>query len=157
MGICLAMAFDPSTLTADERRQLYDQLAYEFRGVSGKGIKVDVPPELWDVIGDVLEGRRQPLARFLEDYGKANYIACAAQLEALIVKAVPKGTRKPVVMAVRRCMIDCLISRMQARGIPVTPKSILNCFVMLRQAIEEAYPGYIDAQLLHRVAELIAA
>lgn len=152
------MSFDPSLLTADERRELFNQLAFEFRG--SKGSRADIPSELWDVIGDALEqnpGHRRPLPRFLEDYGKARYLACAKQLEALIIQAVPKGTRKPVVMAVRRCMIDCLIAHLRARNIPATPAVILNSFVMLRHAIEQAYPGYIDAQLLHRVAELIAA
>lgn len=152
------MTIDPSLLSPEQRRELYDQLAYEFRGVTGKGVRGDIPTELWDVIGDALQGaHRQPVRRFVEDYGKARYLACAEQLEALIVLAVPSGTRKPVVMAVRRCMIDCLITHLRRRNIPVTPAVIMNSFVMLRHAIEQAYPGYIDAQLLHRVAELTAA
>lgn len=160
MGICLDMSFDPATLTPDERRQLYDQLAYEFRGLNSKGVAVMVERELYDDLCEALgtEVRhRMSLAKFVESYGRAKYEACAEQLNALVRLAVPKGTRRPVVMAVRRCILDCLISHLKGRGIPVTPKVSLNAFVMLRHAVEQAYPGYIDAKMLHRVAELIAA
>jgi hypothetical protein len=152
------MTIDLASLSLDERRELHAQLAYEFRG--SKSGAAELPNELWDAICEAIKttGRsRQPLGRFLESFGKSEYQRCSEQMDALIARAVPKGTRKPVVMAVRRVMIDTLIAHLDNRNIPVSPRSILNSFGMLKYAVDQAYPGYIEAQLLHMVAMAIAA
>lgn len=152
------MSIDLASLSLAERRELHAQLSYEFRG--SKAGAAELPNELWDAINDALHSagkHRVPLNRFLETYGKARYQVCSEQLDALIQRAVPKVTRKPVVMAVRRIMIDCLIAHLANRNIPATPTVILNSFGMLKYAIDQAYPGYIEAQLMHQVARAFAA
>jgi hypothetical protein len=152
------MSIDLASLSLAERRELHAQLAYEFRG--SKSGRAELPDELWDAICEAIKstGRaRQPLGRFLESYGKSEYQRCSEQMDALLARAVPKDTRKAVVTAVRRVMIDTLVAYLDSRNIPVGPRSILNSFGMLKYAVDRAYPGYIEAQLLHMVAMAIAA
>ena len=151
------MPIDIASLSAADKKELYAQLAHEFQAGTDAS---DLPTDLWDAICHIMrmEGRaRMPLKRFVDSFGKAKYIEHAQQLESLITRAVPRFTRKTQVMAVRRIILGCLVEHMESRDIPITPTSILNCFGMLRMSVEKSYPGYIDAQLLHRVAVAFAA
>lgn len=152
------MSFDFLTdMTLEEKKALSDQLAFELRG--GKAPISDAAYELWDALSETVGQKavKAHLLRFLEDFGKAKYANAVEVCEHLLTAAVPKGTRKPIVMAVRRVVLACLADHLRAQNIPATPRVILNNIGMLRYAVDQQYPGYIDAQLLHRVAQAVAA
>ena len=50
--------------------------------------------------------------------------------------------------------LACLVEDMQASRITVTPQSILGALARLRSAVDRAYPGYVEAGLLHRLVRI---
>ena len=145
------MAIDLDSLSAAEKQELYAQLAFSMQDQDDAS---DLPRELWDAMLHVLqlEGKsRMTLKAFVRGYGRAKYIQRGEELDKLLAAALPAYTRKQTVVAVRRIILGCLVQRMNQKGIPVSPTSILRCFPWMRAAVDAAYPGYIDAQLLHKV------
>lgn len=150
------MTFDfLASMSLADREELAAQLAFELRKTKTPVSAADA--ELWDALGDVLRAHgkgRQPLSTFITDFGRAKYASCVEQIETLLVEAAPPGVRKTVVMALRRIVLECLAQHLKAASIPVTPRVMLNSFGLLRYAVDQQFPGYIAAQLLHRVATL---
>lgn len=144
-----------ANLTLDQRRELHDRLVYEFRTTAPSFSEKEV--ELWAAILQALKlPRGQPLAPFLVRFGKQRYAVCVTIIEELLADALPPVTRRPVMRAVQQMLLRCLISNLTARGIAVTPTVLLSNFSRLRPVIDQAFPGYIEAKLLHRIAPMAA-
>jgi hypothetical protein len=57
-------------------------------------------------------------------------------------------------------MLECLIKDMKWRRVAVNQKAIIEALPRLRVAVENCYPGYIEAGMCHhliRVAEVVGA
>lgn len=141
---------DLTRLTAAEKEELYIQLAYERRG------SADLTPDdqqLWDQLHEAMDTRgRQPLARFLEGFGKARYREGAEVIRSFVEESCAPGTQRPAIMAVTVLVLRCLAAHLKQRSIPCTPTVMLNSLMVLPYAVEQRFPGYSPARLLDRVA-----
>ena len=140
-------------LSSDEEKELFARLSLRQRNAK----RVDMTQEgeaLWRAVETLLRLRplQMTLDRFLEGYGRVKYLDGVATMEAILSEAVPKQERKDVRQRVRIIALECLRDYLHSAEIPCTAKTMLNNFDYLRHAIDVQFPGYIDAQLLHRVA-----
>lgn len=144
-----------AALTPDQRRELYDRLGYEFRDTA----LVHSPEELelWDAINDSVGlGRRArpPFSTFVTSYGKRRFAMCVALMDDLLDEALAPMTRRPVKHAVRLMLLKCLCDNIRARNLLVSATMLCNNFSILRAVVDQNFPGYIEAKLLHRVAPM---
>lgn len=91
-----------------------------------------------------------PLARFVESYGTKKYAAKVNELYHFVGNA-RKHLRPAQLNALVKISLDCLALNLRSRGIPVTPSTLLNSLSLLASAVDDQYPGYAEARLLHRI------
>lgn len=158
------MAINLAALTEAEKRELYEQLAYQLR--ARKSDPSDTELALWDAVVSALpapaakrfgHNGRLGLDNVIEAYGRNKFAMRAQELADLLADAVPPNLRRMQRDAVRGIMLRCLGEWLMERGIPITAGTLLQQFDYLRHAVDRQYPGYIEAKLLHRVAVAIAA
>ena len=146
-------------LDTQEQQALFTLLAFRFQKKTA--VYTTAETELWDAIGTAMgkhERERRALSAFLNGfngsggYGRARYADAISLLEAVLNKALPALTRKPVRMQVRVLILRSLVRYLTQIDVPVTEKTILNNFGILEHAVNQTYPGYIAARLLHRIA-----
>ena len=149
------------TLSVKDQQELHALLTYKLRKA-----RPDLTANehaFWDAINDAL-GRavkeRLPLSMFLDGkaggtgYGRTKYAEKLAEVEHVLESAIPALSRLPLKRSVMLIMIKCLVKYLTAIDIPATPKTLLNNTGLLVHAIDQVFPGYIAARLLHRVAVL---
>ena len=146
-------------LDTQQQRELYDLLAFRLKNTKVAYTAAEV--ELWDAVGTALDKsakERRPLALFVAGnggtggFGRARYADAVSTLNAVLDRALPEVTRKPVRMQVRTLMLRSLARYLTAMNVPTTEKSLLNNLGILEHAVDQTYPGYIAARLLHRIA-----
>lgn len=133
-----------------EQRQLLDLLRWKF--ADAVELSAD-EREVWDALLEALKVRL-PLAEFAKNFGKERMRQQLAAVDAFVIASCVPIMRKPVRMAVLRSLFLCLASHLASRGIPTTPKVMLSNVSLLSHAVEQRFPGYAQAKLLHRVAPL---
>ena len=151
------MSLDLASLTLSEKRALYDSLAFDLRGNVPVDERMTV---LWNDINAALQlpktGRRS-LASFLEGAGNRPRMASAVEImDSLLVQALPARTSRTVRVQVRDMVLRCMVDWLRSRSIPPSPSAMLNNFEKLRAVVDQAFPGYISAQMLHYVAGISA-
>ena len=143
-------------MTKEEQRQLHDLLSHRLAAAPSY-----TPKELatWNEICSVIPGQsRRSLSSFLKGangnggFGRKNYQDRVTDLDTLVERSIPALTRRPVKDAVRQEVLQCLVEWLEDRQIPVTPSTLLNSMDSLHHAVDRAYPGYMRAKLLHRIA-----
>lgn len=147
------MGVDISSLSLAEQKDLYAKLSYQFKDEVGASDAVrSLLNELNDAAG-LPSGGRRPLKQFLEQAGNKSRLSRASEIiDGLMARAVPSKTVHVVEMRVRAMMLLSLASYIRMGGAPVTVTNLLVNFDKLRDAVEADYPGYIQAQMLHRIA-----
>lgn len=151
------MGIDLASLTAEEKRALYDQLAYDLRGSVAPDERMQA---LWNDMHDALKvpkSARRGLNSFLEGAGNRPKLLLAVEtMDALLVQALPPRCSRTVKIGVRMVALECLIDWLRAHSIPPTPATMLNNFDKLRAIVDQSFPGYIAAQMLHHVVGMVA-
>ena len=114
---------------------------------------------LWDAL--VRLSPHQPirsLDAFLRDkhHGlpRTQWSSAVAYLDDFTADVEPVRYRDQDHAALIALMLRCLVSDMETRGVEVTPKRIIENLPRLRVAVDEAFPGYLDAGLLHMLIRL---
>lgn len=119
--------------------------------------------EVWSVLTKLSPRgavQHRVLDAFLRDRhhgtNKTAWRAAVATIYEFVAQAQP--VRRPAQdhAALIELMLDCLVGEMRRRGEEVTPRTILNALPRLRGAVERAYPGYIDARMLHKLIRVAA-
>lgn len=154
------MHIDIAALSPEEKQSLYDSLAYDLRGAAQH--KPDEKAQtFWNDLNDALDvpkGGRRPLSSFLEVVENKGKVRLAVEiLDGLMLQALPPRPSRTLRIQVRDLVLRCLAGYLRARGVPTTPTTLLNNFDKLRSAVDQEYPGYISAQLLHRVVGIMHA
>lgn len=153
------MAPDLSALTAEERRDLYATLAFEFRDMPGETRAFSqAEGMLWEALrGFIPDQHQMGLARFVAAVGPHPYRDAADRLDALLTRVLPIGERRHVRDEVRRLAIGALVDYLRAAMAPISGSSIIRSFDHLEHAIDRQFPGYMAAGILHRVVKVVAA
>lgn len=153
------MTFDfLDSLTDAERRALHTKLSYDLASAGGKSREFsDKETALWRDLGDALPTmHRQPLAAFAERFGLRRYSDAADAFERVAARALPGVVRKPIRDAVRVRMLRCLADMLLGMHVPATAASVLNNIHQIEFAVDQQFPGYIAAGLLHRIIRVAA-
>lgn len=141
-------------LTAKDKQELYNRLAFELRDDSLAAFSAD-ESDLWDGMLEALRvaaKARQPLATFAGKVGRSKYAEQAASVRAYLDTSCAPVIRRPQRQAVLRTLLGCLVSHLTTRAIPTTPQVLFNSLGVLPFAVDQRFPGYAGARLLHRVA-----
>jgi hypothetical protein len=160
-------------LSDTEARKLYDRLAHRFRSTARQ--RAEREPTfsadergLWMALSAVCRrpmsgtASNSALAAFCQSYGRKQFQARLAELDAYLDSACGVKLRRPERDALRRIALQSLADRMSTwvsngRPLPIVPKTVLNSFEYLVGAVEDDFPGYAEAGLLHRALLPIAA
>ena len=136
------------SLSAEERKKLLDAISYSTRG-RNKELSRD-EQHIFSTVMD-LTGARMPAAKFFEIYGRAKFEQrCFDFLE--IVSDSRQHLRPVQVCGLIELCLRALASELRAREIPVSPRTMFDNFGMIPHALDQRYPGYAAAGLLHRLA-----
>lgn len=144
-----------------ELQQIKDWLELKFareeRGFS------DGEEEVWRMLTRVLESRGArhlpPLPVFvkLQRVGRRRYSQAADTAQTFVDKACGLAPLRRIEReeVLYQCF-ECLASWLHGRKSPVTPQSMILNMAMLSHAVDQAFPGYADAQMLHQIVMLRA-
>jgi hypothetical protein len=139
-------------MTKAEKQALHDRLSYELKSKRSAASYTSNETEVWECLLDALGSvSRMPLPAFVDKFGLANYRTAAAEIEKYVASACPADTRKPVRLALTTELLRCLVSHLNTRTIPATPGVMLRSLMVLPFAVEQRYPGYAQARMLHRI------
>ena len=114
--------------------------------------------ELWNTVQAIFN-RHQAIDHFVRGmdggrgFGVQQFLACAQTLEAVVNRACARGKRpdKVMRMGMRRLLLDCLCHWLKGANVPLSPKALLQNIDKLEHAVDQEYPGYIDAGILSLV------
>lgn len=141
-------------MTDAELAEREAELAY-VRAAKSDGKYSQAELDLWKTLQEMFN-RREPINHFVRGmdggngFGVQRFLSCAQVLDALIVKACARGVKpdKAMRIAMRRLLLDCLHNWLKGANVPVNPRALLHNIDKLEHAIEQEYPGYIDAGML---------
>lgn len=148
-------------LSLEDKKQLQAQLAFELGG-RGKIAAGDLPTpalEFWDSLQDAVGFRgasRQSPSSFIKTAGKAKLLAAADLVQAFVQEGSGRGLPKASRMAVMTAVLRCLVTHLNARGIPVSAAVVCNSLGVLPDAVDRRFPGYHEAKLIDRIAVRVA-
>lgn len=146
-------------LSASERANLLAQVAHREAIIPYEPSRED--REVWSALGRLSPPGTVPhrsLDQFLRD--KAQGVSrreWGEAVEAIIHfcdQAEPVRRRDEDRAALLDLVLECLAADMQKRKEWVTPKTILEALPRLHIAVDQAFPGYIAAGLLHKLIRL---
>jgi len=111
--------------------------------------------DLWDTIQTIFN-RKQSIDHFVRGadggngFGVATFRTCAQTLEAVINKACKQTGRPDRAMrvAMRILVMRCLSNWLKISNVPPSPRSLLANIEKLEYAVDQEYPGYIEAGIL---------
>jgi hypothetical protein len=151
------MAFEfLQDLTPGERTQLRTQLAYEEREKEMRALTPE-DYDFWEMVSAVLPQKSMPLRKFLERFGIRRWDEAMEDFAVSMAHAIPEeGVRKVVRVAVRQLALRCLAEYLKSRQIPLSPRTMLGSLDSLHHAINQSYPGYIDAKILHLAVTVLS-
>jgi hypothetical protein len=147
--------FDISTLSVAEQKDALRYLSMRFAEKAD-----DAAPEeqnTWEAIRTVLRIHGvvavPPLNVVRERVGRIRYHEASSALAEFVESGSSPGTRRMDQHAMMVTCLDCLADYLEARGIPVAPRSIISNFSMLGHAVNQAFPGYHANRMLHYVVK----
>lgn len=147
------MTVDTTGMTPAEKRKLLDQLAFELQGKTSAKDLSGEETALWECLNDALgisAKLRQPVGPFVKAMGAAKFKAAAAFVGAYVDEACGPALRLPMRQAMMTLVLKALAAHLAERDIPATPAVVLKSLTMLSYAVEQRFPGYAGAKLLHR-------
>jgi hypothetical protein len=111
--------------------------------------------DTWEaIISACPDANRKNMAARINSYGRKRYTDKCVELDNYITNACSVLMRLSIRNGVRQAVLHCLLEWMGGAGIPVSVHTLLNCLDYLPGAVEENFPGYSQAKLLHKVAPL---
>lgn len=147
-------------LSADERANLL--ALCEREEVRAPYVASREDAELWTAVTTLSPPGTVPwrhLGQFLGD--KHHGVSRQAWREAVKLLGEFAALAKPVRhraedrQAIIELALDCLVSDMNRVGDTVNPKAILAALPRLHAAFDRAFPGYVEAGLVHKLIRLV--
>jgi hypothetical protein len=100
------------------------------------------------------------LNEFLRDkrhgVNRADYADAARSTFDLVHEVRPVRHPGQDAAALVELMFECLVKDLGRRRVEITPKTMLQAVPRLRLAIEDCFPGYVAAGMLHRLIRVVA-
>jgi hypothetical protein len=158
-----ALKVDLESLTAADRRELYDRLTYELQRDAERTVPV-TSRIMWDAIQDAIEAyldddmpaRRVPMSVIRKQIGNKRFDEAMLFVDEFVERSCGILMRRPQrVVVVRECLI-CLCQYLRSVRVPVTGLALVRNLDKLAGAVDRAFPGYAKAKLLHVVVTLKA-
>jgi hypothetical protein len=147
---------DLKTLTAAQRRDLFNHLSAEFnRATSSKSLPMDI--EYYTIISELIASKgayAPPMSVFVKNFGVKTFSDRVSVMDAVITRGVGRLIRKGPRTVLNKTCLECLVEYLDMLGVPATMTTMLNHASSLEVAIERCYPGYIDARLIDRIIGL---
>lgn len=138
-------------LSPDERRQFEARLSYSKQGDS---VRLDRRQQaVYDALTQVARSR-MPVAALVKDHKLRP--KCEEILDFL--SAATTRLREPQIQGLVKICFDCLADYLRSRPhpIPVTMVTLLKHSEWMPVAVDRAFPGYHDANMLHRLVDRAA-
>ncbi len=163
----MADVLDIDELSVSEQRELFDRLSYKFAlKMTGKPVEkaVGTADELifWDELQAAVSRqsgvklKHWPLAIYLKTNSYETFKHQHEIIEAVVRDGCPALTRKPVRLAVMGLVLDCLANYLSYGNVPVYHSRMLSNASKAATAVDQNYPGYINAKMLPRIISLSA-
>lgn len=95
--------------------------------------------------------RDEAAERFARDYGQKKFDE-KVDFAFQYISATREVMRRPQVEALLCLVFSCLASDMRQRSVPVTGKTLLDQLSYAPHAVDQRYPGYAAASMLHCIA-----
>lgn len=95
--------------------------------------------------------RDEAAERFVRDYGQKKFDE-KLDFAFQYISATREVMRRPQVEALLCLVFNCLASDMRQRSVPVTGKTLLDQLNYAPHAVDQRYPGYAEARMLHCIA-----
>lgn len=146
-----------SELDEGSQAALFNALAYK-RQVEVVQGPTRLQQDYWSALCEALDiprSRHPALGPFLASYGRARFDERVDELEKYIDRSCGELMRAPQRQAVRVQVLKSIVSYLHRCDVVCSPKAVINASAMrLGEAVDQAFPGYARAGLLHRVAPL---
>lgn len=137
-------------LTDQEAREAHARLA--MRLSKQRDFSAD-EQDLWDALCVALNVRAPiSLNKFVDTFGVSKYREAVTAAHGYLTQSCALILRRPSRKVLLATIMECLVDNVRERGIPVTPGTVLGNIGTLAFAVEESFPGYADARMLHRIA-----
>lgn len=141
-------------LSADKQKQLFNYLDYKLASKEVAGGNAALR-EAWDGLMDALgyAGSYRPrMQDVLRQLGQKRGQAALMQVDSFIARSVSAALRRPAKIALRALVWRCLLELLRERGErSVDAPTALKNAHLIGQAVDQQFPGYADARLLHFV------
>lgn len=157
---------DVDNLTESQARALYDSLAYKYGRAESKDMKFSTDETLvWEAINDAVGRKRSPgdvLAKSGKTYTRKNFAEDVQYVVGWIDQGCGREINRNQRLAIINCAVECLARRVGRTKtktgdlLPVTHMTIVQQLSYTPAAVDRAYPGYAEAQILDRVAMVAA-
>ena len=140
------------SLSLKEAEELYARLS--FRLSSNRNYSI---PEIdfWDALCGALhmQGSRD-MDKAVTKIGVSAFRDAANMLDNYITEGSRLVMRRQVRQRLLRVVLDCLVDSLREQGEFITLNNVLAKLPTVAWAVEEAFPGYAGAGMLHRIAAI---
>lgn len=140
------------TLPSGEQRRLFDQLAYKQSNTKRKAEFSPDEKHVIEAMHHVCRGRPGSVEGSVKNYGRRKFADDVEYVLHYIRKAAGSRLRREHEQALLNVIMRCLAQQLERRGLMVSPNLLLNNLDYLEHAVDQQFPGYADARMLHRVA-----
>lgn len=156
------------------QRALFDKLALQFKSRRVRHDKQDEfshdERSLWSALV-IAANRPEPssvgaakaLSHFCASYGRPRFRDALDEVDMFIDEACGARLSRPQMDFMRRLVLKSLAGEMahwsteDGRQFPIIPRTLLNNLDHMPPAVENDFPGYAAARLLHRILPRVAA
>ena len=147
-----------ANLDPSEQQRLYDKLAQRFDN-NDNHLSSDLERTIWNAAVDVLKehgSAPRPLTnkQWQKHGGAAALEAHALTFNSFIERSATREATRTMKAALLREVLECLWQFAHNRlrvNYELTPVTLLQLSGYLHEAVEDAYPGYVAARMLHQV------
>ena len=140
-------------LSAAELQELQARIDLRLAGETRSLRLTTQEQTVWDAVNEVCRTRAIPPAKFAQAYGVGNFRRALADVNAYIDTSCGAGLPLAHRRVVIRTVLECLVEYIQSWKTPLapSPKTLLDTVGRLAHAVDQCFPGYADAKMLHRV------
>jgi hypothetical protein len=139
------------SLPASQRRAIYDRLHHQFSPARKAYQPTQAEADVWAAICDAL-GMKMPLTAFVASFTQKRFRECSEAIHSYVLSGCRVAPRRQVLTSLTQVAVGCLAKHLGEGGRTVSPTRLLNEMFMLGFAVDSAFPGYVQAGLLARVA-----
>ena len=146
-----------SELTDAQVSQLHELL--DFRMATKAASFTTMEIDAYDALSYVLQGNLMPLYKLAskDGVGRGKFTSFAKQLFQVIDSGSGQALKRPLRLALAREALSCMSEYLAEIGRPVSSRVMITMIEWLPHALDQCYPGYMNAKMLHKIARFAAA